>query len=61
MTSMTFLSSLAKDPDSLQTVDISVITNAECRNGYKAYDIKENMICVGIVPGRRLPCKVMHS
>ncbi|KAK7806613.1 hypothetical protein U0070_000064 [Myodes glareolus] len=50
-----------KDPDSLQTVDISVITNAECCNGYKAYDIKENMICVGIVPGRRLPCKEVSA
>ncbi|XP_051030575.1 serine protease 58 [Phodopus roborovskii] len=50
-----------KDPDSLQTVNISVISKAECSNGYKAYDIKENMICVGIVPGRRLPCKEVSA
>uniref|UniRef100_A0A8C2N1L5 Serine protease 58 n=1 Tax=Cricetulus griseus TaxID=10029 RepID=A0A8C2N1L5_CRIGR len=50
-----------KEPDSLQTVNISVISKTECRNGYKAYDIKENMICVGIVPGRRLPCKEVSA
>ncbi|KAL6030229.1 hypothetical protein STEG23_035757 [Scotinomys teguina] len=50
-----------KDPDSLQTVNISVISKAECHNAYKAYEIKENMICVGIVPGRRLPCKVQYK
>ncbi|XP_031237513.1 serine protease 58 [Mastomys coucha] len=48
---------ITKDPDSLQTVNVTVISKAECRNAYKAYDITENMICVGIVPGRRLPCK----
>lgn len=61
MPSMISLFPLAKDPDSLQTVNISVISKTECQNGYKAYNIKENMICVGIVPGRRLPCKVMYS
>ncbi|XP_042129056.1 serine protease 58 isoform X2 [Peromyscus maniculatus bairdii] len=50
-----------KDPDSLQTVNISIISKAECRSAYKAYEIKENMICVGIVPGRRLPCKEVSA
>ncbi|XP_034375169.1 serine protease 58 [Arvicanthis niloticus] len=50
-----------KDPDSLQTVNVSVISRSECRNAYKAFDITDNMICVGIVPGRRLPCKEVTS
>ncbi|XP_021501966.1 serine protease 58 [Meriones unguiculatus] len=50
-----------KDPDLLQTVNISVISKDECHNAYKSYDIKENMICVGIVPGRRLPCKEVSA
>ncbi|XP_051007498.1 serine protease 58 [Acomys russatus] len=55
------LCDLSKDPDSLQTVNISVISKADCQSGYKAYDIKENMICVGIVAGRRLPCKEVSA
>ncbi|GAB1290727.1 Putative inactive serine protease 58 [Apodemus speciosus] len=51
------LCDVTKDPDSLQTVNVTVISRAECQNAYKVFDITENMICVGIVPGRRLPCK----
>ncbi|XP_008820149.1 serine protease 58 [Nannospalax galili] len=55
------LCDLTKDPDTLQTVNISVISKTDCDNAYKAYNIKENMICVGIVPGRRLPCKEVSA
>nr|XP_012804781.1 putative inactive serine protease 58 [Jaculus jaculus] len=55
------LCDLSKDPDTLQTVNISVISQAECQNAYTAYDIQDNMICVGIVPGRRLPCKEVSA
>ncbi|XP_020033599.1 serine protease 58 [Castor canadensis] len=51
----------SKDPDSLQNVNISVISKTDCRNGYKDHYIKENMICVGIVPGRRQPCKEVSA
>uniref|UniRef100_A0A8C0DBX4 Serine protease 58 n=1 Tax=Balaenoptera musculus TaxID=9771 RepID=A0A8C0DBX4_BALMU len=47
---------LYKDPDSLQNVNISVISETEWREAYKTY-IRDSMMCVGIVPGRRLPCK----
>ncbi|KAI4543413.1 hypothetical protein MG293_006207 [Ovis ammon polii] len=46
-----------KDPDSLQNVNISVISKGECRRAYENIRIRDNMMCVGIVPGRRLPCK----
>ncbi|XP_047619326.1 probable inactive serine protease 58 [Phacochoerus africanus] len=46
-----------KDPDSLQNVNISVISNTQCRAAYKTYNIRDTMLCVGIVPGRRQPCK----
>nr|XP_030709909.1 serine protease 58 [Globicephala melas] len=46
-----------KDPDSLQNVNISVISKTECREAYKTYNIRDSMMCVGIVPGRRLRCK----
>ncbi|XP_048193682.1 serine protease 58 [Perognathus longimembris pacificus] len=55
------LCDVAKDPDSLQNVNISVISKAKCANGYKSKDIKDSMICVGIVPGRRVPCKEVSS
>ncbi|XP_004864340.1 serine protease 58 [Heterocephalus glaber] len=51
----------AKDPDMMQTVQVSVISQTECQNGYPGYNINNNMICVGIVPGRRLPCKEVSS
>ncbi|XP_058425508.1 serine protease 58-like [Diceros bicornis minor] len=47
----------SNDPNSLQNVNISVISNSQCRSAYKTYNIKEGMLCVGIVPGRRQPCK----
>ncbi|XP_070362743.1 probable inactive serine protease 58 [Equus asinus] len=47
----------SSDPNSLQNVNISVISKSQCRNTYKAQNIKETMLCVGIVPGRRKPCK----
>lgn len=52
---------IAKDPDSLQNVNISVISKTNCRNAYKSYDITKSMLCLGIVPGRRRPCKVSYS
>lgn len=52
---------IASDPNSLQNVNISVISKSQCRNTYKAQNIKETMLCVGIVPGRRKPCKVRYS
>ncbi|XP_043728969.1 probable inactive serine protease 58 [Cervus elaphus] len=51
------LCDLYKDPDSLQNVNISVISKVECRRAYKNIRIRDNMLCVGIVPGRRQPCK----
>lgn len=51
----------AKDPDSLQNVNISVISTPQCQEAYKTYDIKTSMLCLGIVPGRRQPCKVRRS
>lgn len=56
--SFTFFFPLDKGPDSLQNVNISVISNTECRAAYKTYNIRDTMLCVGIVPGRRQPCKV---
>ncbi|XP_005405453.1 PREDICTED: serine protease 58 [Chinchilla lanigera] len=50
-----------KDPDMVQKVEVSVITENECRNGYPGYNIKNNMICVGIVPGMRKPCKEVSA
>ncbi|KAL2777780.1 serine protease 58 precursor [Daubentonia madagascariensis] len=50
-----------KEPDLLQSVDISVISQAECRNAYKTYHIRDNMLCVGIVPGRRQPCREVSA
>ncbi|XP_040327678.1 serine protease 58-like [Herpailurus yagouaroundi] len=47
----------SKDPDSLQNVNISIISRRECHNAYKTYKIQEGMLCLGIVPGRRLSCK----
>nr|XP_004661215.1 putative inactive serine protease 58 [Jaculus jaculus] len=55
------LCDLSKYPDTLQTVNISVISQTDCRNAYPAYDIQDNLICVGIVPGRRLPCKEVSA
>ncbi|KAF5914480.1 hypothetical protein HPG69_016431 [Diceros bicornis minor] len=51
------LTFISNDPNSLQNVNISVISNSQCRSAYKTYNIKEGMLCVGIVPGRRQPCK----
>ncbi|KAF6276198.1 serine protease 58 [Rhinolophus ferrumequinum] len=51
------LCDIYKDPDSLQNVNISVISATRCRDGYKTHDIKKSMLCLGIVPGRRQPCK----
>ncbi|XP_054420204.1 serine protease 58 [Pteronotus mesoamericanus] len=48
---------ISKDPDSLQNVNISVTPEAECHDAYKSHSITKAMLCVGIVPGRRLPCK----
>ncbi|XP_005875096.1 PREDICTED: serine protease 58 [Myotis brandtii] len=48
---------ISKDPDSLQNVNISVISKTNCHNAYKSYDITKSMLCLGIVPGRRRPCK----
>uniref|UniRef100_A0A2K5IPM0 Peptidase S1 domain-containing protein n=2 Tax=Colobus angolensis palliatus TaxID=336983 RepID=A0A2K5IPM0_COLAP len=50
-----------KEPDSLQTVNISVISKPQCRDAYQTHNIKENMLCVGIVPGRRQPCKEVSA
>ncbi|XP_025710673.1 probable inactive serine protease 58 [Callorhinus ursinus] len=47
----------SKGPDSLQNVNISIIYRSECLEAYKTYRIQESMLCLGIVPGRRLPCK----
>ncbi|XP_042533016.1 serine protease 58 [Dipodomys spectabilis] len=55
------LCDVTKDPDSLQNVNISVISQAECHNAYKTQEITDKMICVGIVPGKRLPCKEVSS
>ncbi|XP_055980055.1 serine protease 58 [Sorex fumeus] len=48
---------VGKDPNSLQHVSMSVLSKSECQSGYKNININENMFCVGIVPGRREPCK----
>ncbi|XP_045711748.1 serine protease 58 [Phyllostomus hastatus] len=48
---------LSKEPDSLQSVNISVVPKAECQDAYQSHNITESMLCLGIVPGRRLPCK----
>uniref|UniRef100_H0W2P5 Serine protease 58 n=1 Tax=Cavia porcellus TaxID=10141 RepID=H0W2P5_CAVPO len=50
-----------KDPDSVQNVEVSVISKTACQVGYPGYKIKNSMICVGIVPGRRLPCKEVSA
>ncbi|XP_004714072.1 serine protease 58 [Echinops telfairi] len=47
----------SKDPDSMQKVNISVIPKTECQEAYRAYHIRDSMMCLGIVPGRRQPCK----
>ncbi|XP_058154033.1 serine protease 58 [Dasypus novemcinctus] len=52
---------IAKDPDSQQNVNITVISRRQCRAAYKTYNIKESMMCVGIVPGRRMPCKEVQA
>ncbi|XP_004629090.1 serine protease 58 isoform X2 [Octodon degus] len=52
---------MAKDPDNVQNVDVSVISPTECQKTYPAYKIRNNMICVGIVPGRRQPCKEISA
>ncbi|XP_036102032.1 probable inactive serine protease 58 [Molossus molossus] len=46
-----------KDPDSLQNVNISVISKTQCEDVYKRYHVTKHMLCLGIVPGRRLPCR----
>uniref|UniRef100_H0X534 Serine protease 58 n=1 Tax=Otolemur garnettii TaxID=30611 RepID=H0X534_OTOGA len=51
----------SKDPDTLQNVDITVISKAECQYAYKVHEIKESMLCIGIVPGRRQPCKEVSA
>ncbi|XP_053464449.1 serine protease 58 [Nycticebus coucang] len=51
----------SKEPDTLQNVDISVLSKAECQNAYKTHEIKESMLCMGIVPGRRQPCKEVSA
>ncbi|XP_062053644.1 serine protease 58 [Lepus europaeus] len=51
----------SKEPDSLQNVNISIISKSECLDAYKSYKITEGMFCVGIVPGRRLPCKEISA
>ncbi|XP_037377458.1 serine protease 58-like [Talpa occidentalis] len=48
---------ITQDPTSLQHVDISVISPNQCRDAYRSVSIKDTMMCVGIVPGRRQPCK----
>ncbi|KAM4874881.1 serine protease 58-like [Thomomys bottae] len=50
-----------KNPNSLQNVNISVISKSHCQNAYNYQLIKDNMFCVGIVPGRRVPCKEVSS
>ncbi|XP_012623519.1 serine protease 58-like [Microcebus murinus] len=52
---------MSKEPDLLQTVEISVISQNECRDAYKTHNIRENMLCVGIVPGRRQPCREVSA
>ncbi|KAM5255779.1 serine protease 58-like [Ctenodactylus gundi] len=50
-----------KDPDAPENVSVSVVPRKECKDGYPTYDIEDNMICVGIVPGRRLPCREVSA
>ncbi|XP_008056839.1 serine protease 58 [Carlito syrichta] len=52
---------ISREPDSLQNVNISVISKAQCRKAYKNYSIKDDMLCVGIVPGRRQPCNEVSA
>ncbi|XP_006145133.1 serine protease 58 [Tupaia chinensis] len=52
---------ISRDPDSMQNVNISIISRTDCHNAYKNQEIKETMICVGIVPGRRQPCKEVSA
>ncbi|XP_047416357.1 serine protease 58 [Sciurus carolinensis] len=55
------LCDISKEPDSLQNVNISVISGKDCQEGYKTQNIKQTMFCVGIVPGRRLPCREVSA
>ncbi|XP_049640099.1 serine protease 58 [Suncus etruscus] len=52
---------IGKDPNSLQHVNISIISKSECENAYIGINISENVICVGTVPGRREPCKEVSA
>ncbi|XP_015349363.1 serine protease 58 [Marmota marmota marmota] len=52
---------VSKEPDSLQNVNISVISEKDCQGGYRTQTIKQNMFCVGIVPGRRVPCREVSA
>ncbi|XP_006861325.1 PREDICTED: serine protease 58-like [Chrysochloris asiatica] len=45
------------DPNSMQKVNITVVPKTQCQDTYRSYPIRESMLCLGIVPGRRLPCK----
>uniref|UniRef100_A0A8C7BN44 Serine protease 58 n=1 Tax=Neovison vison TaxID=452646 RepID=A0A8C7BN44_NEOVI len=47
----------SKEPNSLQNVNISIVYRNECLEAYKTYRIEDSMLCLGIIPGRRQPCK----
>ncbi|XP_066222289.1 serine protease 58 [Saccopteryx leptura] len=54
---------ISKEPNSLQNVNISVISNTRCQDAYQRHhkSITKSMLCLGIVPGRRQPCKEVTS
>ncbi|XP_007950941.1 serine protease 58 [Orycteropus afer afer] len=51
------LHSIARDPDSMQKVNINLVPQGQCQDTYRTHHIQDSMLCLGIVPGRRLPCK----
>ncbi|KAM6201837.1 serine protease 58-like [Rhynchocyon petersi] len=55
------LCDVSKDANSMQEVDVSVLPKAQCQGAYKTHHIQESMLCLGIVPGRRQPCKEVTS
>ncbi|KAM9216332.1 serine protease 58 [Dugong dugon] len=51
------LCSISKDPNSMQKVNITVLPQSQCQDAYRTHRIQESLLCLGIVPGRRVPCK----
>ncbi|XP_016060540.1 PREDICTED: serine protease 58 [Miniopterus natalensis] len=55
------LCDISSDPDSPQSVNVSVISAAACSKAYRTRSVTGHMLCLGIVPGRRQPCKEVRA